>query len=163
VRPCPANVQEGAQPAHAGRIEPVRRLVEDQELWLAEQGCGEAEPLAHAERVGPHPPLGCAAQFDQLEHLPDPAGREPRALDPAVKAAGLEDVTFHTLRHTAASAWFARGASLVQVQRLLGHHSPAFTLATYVHLLGGDDLPDSELLADLVADPGRPRSALNVR
>ena len=26
----------------------------------------------------------------------------------------------------------------MQVQRWLGHHSPAFTLATYVHLLDGD-------------------------
>jgi integrase len=26
----------------------------------------------------------------------------------------------------------------VQVQRWLGHHSAAFTLATYVHLLDGD-------------------------
>jgi integrase len=66
-------------------------------------------------------------------HRPEHLRR--RTLCPAVEAAGLEDVGFHTLRHTAASAWFARGASLVQVQRLLGHHSPAFTLATYVHLL----------------------------
>ena len=27
------------------------------------------------------------------------------------------------------------GANAVQVQRWLGHHSPAFTLSTYVHLL----------------------------
>jgi integrase len=33
---------------------------------------------------------------------------------------------------------FARGANAVQVQRWLGHHSPAFTLATYVHLLADD-------------------------
>jgi hypothetical protein len=26
----------------------------------------------------------------------------------------------------------------VQVQRWLGHHSPSFTLSTYVHLLGDD-------------------------
>ena len=33
---------------------------------------------------------------------------------------------------------FERGANAVQVQRWLGHHSPAFTLATYVHLLNDD-------------------------
>ena len=33
---------------------------------------------------------------------------------------------------------FAQGRNAVQVQRWLGHHSPAFTLATYVHLLDGD-------------------------
>jgi integrase len=31
-----------------------------------------------------------------------------------------------------------RRRNAVQVQRWLGHHSPAFTLATYVHLLDGD-------------------------
>jgi hypothetical protein len=45
---------------------------------------------------------------------------------------------FHTLRHTCASMLFASGRNAVQVQRWLGHHSAAFTLATYVHLLDGD-------------------------
>ena len=31
---------------------------------------------------------------------------------------------------------------------MLGHHSPAFTLATYVHLIP-DDLPDPGFLDDL--------------
>jgi hypothetical protein len=33
---------------------------------------------------------------------------------------------------------FAEGRNAVQVRRWLGHHSPAFTLATHVHLLDGD-------------------------
>jgi hypothetical protein len=40
---------------------------------------------------------------------------------------------------------FRRGLNAKQVQVWLGHHSPAFTLATYVHLLS-DDLPDVDLL-----------------
>lgn len=36
---------------------------------------------------------------------------------------------------------FRRGWNAVQVQKYLGHHSPAFTLATYVHMLP-DDLPE---------------------
>jgi integrase len=47
-------------------------------------------------------------------------------------------VGFHTFRHTCASLLFAQGRNAVQVQRWLGHHSAAFTLATYVHLLDGD-------------------------
>ena len=39
---------------------------------------------------------------------------------------------------TCASMLFAEGRNAVQVQRWLGHHSPAFTLSTYVHLLDGD-------------------------
>ena len=52
--------------------------------------------------------------------------------------AGVPWVGFHTFRHTCASMLFAEGRNAVQVQRWLGHHSPAFTLSTYVHLLDGD-------------------------
>jgi hypothetical protein len=41
---------------------------------------------------------------------------------------------------------FRSGLNASQVQLWLGHHSPAFTLATYVHLLP-DDLPDADNLA----------------
>jgi hypothetical protein len=39
---------------------------------------------------------------------------------------------------TVATLLFAEGCNAVQVQRWLGHHSPAFTLSVYVHLLDGD-------------------------
>jgi integrase len=59
-------------------------------------------------------------------------------LRPARKEASLPWVGFHAFRHTCATLLFAEGRNAVQVQRWLGHHSPAFTLATYVHLLDGD-------------------------
>jgi len=73
-----------------------------------------------------------------------------RHLRPAAEEAGAPWAAFHTFRHTCASLLFERGASVVQVQRWLGHHSAAFTLSTYVHWLDGDDLGeplalDSEL------------------
>jgi integrase len=90
-----------------------------------------------------------------------------RVLKPAALAAGLTVPAFdkagrqvidedgepvvrawpgwHTLRHTCASQLFARGANAKQVQVWLGHHSPAFTLERYVHLMA-DDLPDAALL-----------------
>jgi hypothetical protein len=40
---------------------------------------------------------------------------------------------------------FQRGVNPKQAQVWLGHHSPAFTLAVYTHLLSGD-LPDVDLL-----------------
>jgi integrase len=61
-----------------------------------------------------------------------------RAFKPAAQEAGVPWAGFHTLRHTCASRLFAEGRNAVQVQRWLGHHSPAFTLARYVHLLDGD-------------------------
>jgi hypothetical protein len=49
---------------------------------------------------------------------------------------------------------FKRGANAVQVQRWLGHHSAAFTLATYVHLLDGDLGHALDLDAELAVDGG---------
>ena len=59
-------------------------------------------------------------------------------LRPACEEAGVEWAGFHTFRHTVASRLFAHGRNVVQVQRWLGHHSPSFTLDTYVHLLDED-------------------------
>jgi len=61
-----------------------------------------------------------------------------RVLKPAREKAELDWVGFHTFRHTCASLLFASGRNAVQVQRWLGHHSAAFTLSRYVHLLDGD-------------------------
>jgi integrase len=64
-----------------------------------------------------------------------------RVLKPAARRGGVPWASFHTFRHTCATILFRHGANAVQVQRWLGHHSAAFTLSTYVHLLP-DDLPD---------------------
>lgn len=61
-----------------------------------------------------------------------------RQLWPAAQAAGIPWIGFHTFRHTAATLLFAEGRNVVQVQRFLGHHSPGFTLDTYIHLLEDD-------------------------
>ena len=58
--------------------------------------------------------------------------------DPAVRAAGLTDVTPHDLRHTAASLAVASGATVKSVQRMLGHASAAMTLDVYAGLFGDD-------------------------
>jgi integrase len=72
-----------------------------------------------------------------------------RVLRPAAEEVDASWAGFHTFRHTVASLLFARGASAVQVQRWLGHHSPAFTLSVYVHLLPGDDANALDLGAEL--------------
>ena len=61
-----------------------------------------------------------------------------RTLKPAVEEVGAPWAGFHTFRHTAASLLIANGRNIVQVQRWLGHHSPAFTLSTYAHLMNDD-------------------------
>jgi integrase len=68
----------------------------------------------------------------------DPANLANRVLAPACEEAAVEWAGFHTFRHTVASRLFAEGRNILQVQRWLGHHSPSFTLDTYVHLLDED-------------------------
>src|SRR5438552_18538578 len=55
------------------------------------------------------------------------------AYDNAVAAAKLDDVNFHTLRHTFASWAVMRGVTLKELQELLGHASLAMTMR-YAHL-----------------------------
>jgi integrase len=80
-----------------------------------------------------------------------PSNVASRVLKPAAAAAGVEWVSFHSFRHTCASLLFAGvdgrdRKDVKQVQEWLGHHSPAFTLKTYVHLMdegvGGADFLD---------------------
>lgn len=55
-----------------------------------------------------------------------------RALDPAQEAAKLsERLRWHDLRHVAASALIADGASVIYVSRQLGHASASITLDVY--------------------------------
>ena len=56
------------------------------------------------------------------------------AFERAVVQAGLEDFTFHDLRHTFASRLVMRDVDLPTVKELLGHKSIAMTLRN-VHLL----------------------------
>jgi integrase len=72
-----------------------------------------------------------------------------RIMKPSACKAGVGWAGFHTLRHTCATNLFRRGLNAKQVQVWLGHHSPAFTLETYVHLLS-DDLPDPDFLPGAV-------------
>lgn len=58
-----------------------------------------------------------------------------RTMHPAAAEAGVPWLGFHTFRHTCGSMLIARGRNIVQVSRWLGHHSPAFTLTVYAHLL----------------------------
>jgi integrase len=72
---------------------------------------------------------------------------------PALSRAKLRRVTFHTLRHSCASAMIASGAPITEVQHLLGHANPAITLLVYSHFLkhAESDVPDR--LADALLNP----------
>jgi len=82
-----------------------------------------------------------------------------RVLRPAAEEAGAAWAGFHTFRHGCAALLFERGMNVKQVQKWLGHHSPSFTLDTYVHLLP-DTLSAPINLADELLEEARAAQAL---
>ncbi|MBD0328585.1 MAG: site-specific integrase [Thermoleophilia bacterium] len=106
-------------------------------LWEERKRAGEGrdDALVFADRTGK------AVAYNALR----------RALKKASERAGVPWLGVHALRHTAASLLFAEGWNAAQVQHFLGHHSAAFTLATYIHLLD-HDLPEP-LAVDSILDP----------
>jgi len=51
----------------------------------------------------------------------------------ALAKAGIRDFRFHDLRHTAASYLAMSGASLIEIQQVLGHRTPAM-VSRYAHM-----------------------------
>ncbi len=105
------------------------------ELWRA-RGTASDDALVFAGSAGE--PLDASTVF--------------RAVKNAAKTAGVPWAGPHTLRHTCATMLFRGGLNAKQVQLWLGHHSPAFTLSTYVHLLP-DDIPEIDFLDALLIVP----------
>ncbi len=56
-----------------------------------------------------------------------------RTIETAAAKTGVEDVGVHTLRHSAAAAWFDAGVHIKAVADLLGHFSISITGDIYGH------------------------------
>jgi len=85
-----------------------------------------------------------------------PENLRRRVVRPTAEEVGTPWAGFHTFRHTCAAILFERGLNVKQVQRWLGHHSPSFTLDTYVHLLD-ERLPAPIEIAEVDAVEVLPR------
>jgi integrase len=72
------------------------------------------------------------------------------AFYPALSRARLRRVTFHTLRHSCASAMIASGAPITEVQHRLGHANPAITLQVYAHFLKHTEGSTADEMADMI-------------
>jgi integrase len=57
-----------------------------------------------------------------------------RDFKPLLRNAGLPDIRFHDLRHTAATLLLAQGVSVKAVSEQLGHGSVAITMDVYAHI-----------------------------
>jgi integrase len=70
-----------------------------------------------------------------------------RGFERAAKKAGIEGVSFHDLRHAAASRLIANGLDPVTVAAVLGHGDPNITLRVYAHLFNRDERDEAVRLA----------------
>lgn len=72
----------------------------------------------------------------------------------AVRAAGVQTVTPHDLRHTCASLAVSAGVNVLALARMLGHKDPSVTLRVYADLFDTD--LDALLRACTRSFPGKP-------
>lgn len=112
----------------------------------------EGEPKSWERRSVPYPAfLGAALTQLCVEKGPDghlfvnadgTHIRQPHVAKSwflsGLRAAGIERLTPHDLRHTAASLAISSGANVKVVQRMLGHKSAAMTLDVYADLFPDD-------------------------
>jgi integrase len=116
------------------------------------QGHVEGDTKTHARRSVPILTTALNDELTQLVANRDPSeylflgddggvvtlGRFRWRFDRAVAKLGLDGVTPHTLRHSAGSLALQSGASVVTVQRLLGHRNATTTMNVYSHMLPDD-------------------------
>jgi integrase len=79
------------------------------------------------------------------------------AFYPTLARARLRRVTFHSLRHSCASA---NAAPITEVQHRLGHANPAITLQVYAHFFKCSEDSSADKMADLILGSGQQSAKL---
>lgn len=135
------------------RVDPERsRLTIAESVSVVGSQMVWTTPKTHRTRSVPVPPqlmrhivLACAGRAaDDLVFSAARGGPirlnnwRRRVFAPACEAAGIDNITPHDLRHTAASLAVAAGANVKAVQQMLGHASAAMTLDVYAGLFPDD-------------------------
>jgi integrase len=149
------------------RVDLLRRQVEVAEILVEVRGritYGPPKTRAGHRRV-PLPRVVAEALQELLESVApgglvftSPEGHPVRASQlrrrmwtPAVKAAALQPLRIHDLRHSAVAFWIAAGASPKEIAVRAGHTSVSVVLDRYGHLLPGTEERVNDAL-DLMAD-----------
>ncbi|GAA1944883.1 site-specific integrase [Microbacterium deminutum] len=94
-------------------------------------------PIAKLCEGKPRDALLFGGGLDYLQR-PRASGKSRSWFVRALDDAGLERMTVHDLRHTAASLAISSGANVKAVQRMLGHASAAMTLDVHADLFDDD-------------------------
>ena len=85
---------------------------------------------------------------------PDGTVTHPQLISDAfkrkVRSSGLPKIRLHDLRHTHATLLLKAGVPIKVVSERLGHSTPAFTMATYQHVLPGMQREAAETFASLL-------------
>jgi len=87
-------------------------------------------------------------------------GRELHAL---LKTAGLPQIRFHDLRHSAASLLLAEGVHPRAVQELLGHSDFRVTMNVYSHVIRRVKRDTAETMSRILSGPVRSNSGSSAR
>jgi integrase len=124
----------GFHPAPTTKINRVPKHVPNSAILRSlERRCGHLKWLCRAKNASSetedlvfHSRHGGPLRPDNLRN---------QVLAPAAGRAGVPGIGLHTLRHTCASLLIERGTSPLRLQRWMGHHAAAYTLAAYGHLV----------------------------
>jgi len=68
-----------------------------------------------------------------------------------LQKAGLSDIRFHDLRHTAATIMLNNGIPILTVSRRLGHSKPSITLDVYGHLIPSMQASIADRIDELIS------------
>jgi len=101
--------------------------------------------LAHTHITNPN-----RLVFAQYDGTPPSNDGANKALRHACKRAGIQEITFHSLRHTHVSILLYNGMDLSSIAKRVGHKSTTTTADTYAHIIEelqnkSDNLSDSAM------------------
>jgi integrase len=88
---------------------------------------------------------------NQLGGLMIPDNLTKRSFKRNLKRAGLPDIRFHDLRHTAATLLLSRGVHVKVVSEMLGHADISITLRVYAHVIKNMQEAAVHVMDDLFA------------
>lgn len=120
------------------KIDMTSRLVKELKVWKL------ACPISREDLVFPSPE-GQPSIHDNLMK---------RYFLPALRRAGLHQVSFHSLRHSNASLRIQAGQNIKYIQGQLGHASATMTMDVYGHLF--EDLNFNKTQVDLLESVRNP-------